>query len=204
LLAIVTVSLIGWRIATQARAELDEAKAHQEAKRTSRAVEHYRRALRWSLPFDTASDDAVESLQSIARASEAAGDPATALLAWRSLAGSLAARRSLYAGAHPARERAKDEIARLVAQDEKAAIDAGLSAERLASEHQSLLDRQASPAPLWATLLLLGFAVWLASLFALIVRGFDSQGSPRWPEARAPLWGALAGFVSFVLGLLFA
>ncbi len=174
------------------------------AERTTRAVEHYRRALRWSLPLDPVADEAIASLESIARASEAEGDQGIALLAWRSLAGGLAARRSLYAGAHPDRERAKNEIARLMSQTETAAIDAGLGQERLASEHRSLLERLPSPDPLWATVLVVGFALWLASLLLLIGRGFDSEGKPRRPALRAPLWGALAGFVSFVLGLAFA
>jgi hypothetical protein len=46
--------------------------------------------------------------------------------------------------------------------------------------------------------------MWIVSLVLLIRRGFDPLGSPRWPEARAPIWGALVGFASFVLGLIFA
>ena len=204
LVILAVLALVGWRLVSEGRAELAKAATHHEAGQVTRASEHYRRSLRWSLPFGPTRAEAIGGLESLARSAEADGDRAGALLAWRSLLGGLAARRFLYSPANPSRERAKDELARLVALDEKAAIDAGLSPERVGAEHRDLLDREASPDPLWGTFLLAGFALWIVSLVLLIRRGFDPRGRPRWPEARTPIWGALVGFASFVLGLIFA
>jgi hypothetical protein len=168
------------------------------------AVEHYRRAIRWSLPLSPHTAEAVSALQSIAAQLEEDGDVAGALLAWRSLSGGLAATRFLYAGSNPVREDANDQIARLVALDRSAAIDANLNAEQLRADHRRLLSEEVSPDPWWGTLLLLGMAMWVGALVLLATRGFDLSGRFHWASARGPIWGALIGFVSFTLGLLFA
>ena len=198
------VVLIIGRVAAQSRAELALAQASRQGGDDARAIEHYRRALRWSFPLGRQTTEAELALESIARASEAEGNIARALLAWRSLAGSLAATRFLYLRTDPARDKAKDEIARLLSLDRSAAIDAGLDAEKLAADHRRLLGDEPSPDSFWGTLLLLGFAIWTGSLVVLARTGFDSDGRLQWVSARGPLWGALAGFASFVLGLLFA
>ena len=72
------------------------------------------------------------------------------------------------------------------------------------ADHRRLLDEQVAPHPLWGTLLLAGFALWLVSLLLIIRRGFDPAGKLVWPAARGPLSSALVGLASFVLGLLFA
>ena len=192
------------RAVTEARAELDAAKSHREEGRFSRATEHYRRSLRWSFPLSPYPAEAVADLESIARALEKEDDLEGALLAWRSLAGGLAATRFMYSGVDPARERAKDEIARLLAREGGVAMDANLTPERLAADHRRLLDEDASPHPFWGTLLLAGFAVWIASLAWLIQRGFDRSGNLVPRAARGPASLALVGLASFVLGLFFA
>ncbi|NND29104.1 MAG: hypothetical protein HKN97_10990 [Myxococcales bacterium] len=53
-------------------------------------------------------------------------------------------------------------------------------------------------------MLLLGMAAWVGALVVLARRGFDSAGRLDWPRARGPVWGAMLGFVSFAVGLLFA
>ena len=198
------VALVFGRTVYHASAELQTASSHRREGEFARATEHYRRTLRWSFPFSAYTAEAATELETIARELEEAGDTAGALLAWRSLAGGLAASRSLYSGSSDTRDRAKDEISRLLALDGGAPIDANLSADKLEADHRRLLDREASPDPFWATLLLLGFAVWIGSLVLVIRRGFDTAGQPMWPAARGPLWSALAGLASFVLGLLFA
>ena len=50
----------------------------------------------------------------------------------------------------------------------------------------------------------MGMAVWVGALALMAWRGFDSAGRFHWASARGPLWGAILGFVSFTLGLLFA
>ena len=197
-------ALLLWRVASESSAELAAAHAYRQEDQLAPAVEHYRRAIRWSLPLSPNTVEAVSALESIAAQLEADGEVAGALLAWRSLAGGLAATRFLYSGSNPSRENASDQIARLMAMDRSAAIDANLSMEQLAADHRRLLSDEVSPNPWWGTLLLLGMAVWVGALVLLAWRGFDSAGRFRWAAARGPIWGALVGFVSFALGLLFA
>ena len=197
-------ALVLWRVASESSTELAAAQAYRDDERPLLAVERYRRAIRWSLPLSPHTAEAVSALQSIGAQLEEDGDVAGALLAWRSLSGGLAATRFLYAGSNPVRENANDQIARLVALDRSAAIDANLDAEQLRADHRRLLSEEVSPDPWWGTLLLLGMAMWVGALVLLATRGFDSSGRFHWASARAPIWGALIGFVSFTLGLLFA
>jgi len=192
------------RVASESRTELAAAHAYRHDDRLALAVEHYRRAIRWSLPLSTNTAEAVSALESIAGELETAGDVTGALLAWRSLSGGLAATRFLYSGSSPTRENASEQIARLIALDRSAAIDANLTVEQLAADHRRLLSEEISPDPWWGTLLLLGMALWVGALVLLARRGFDSAGRFHWAAARGPIWGALVGFVSFALGLLFA
>ncbi|MBW1760106.1 MAG: hypothetical protein JRE45_02980 [Deltaproteobacteria bacterium] len=192
------------RVASESRTELAAAHAYRHDDRLALAVEHYRRAIRWSLPLSTNTAEAVSALESIAGELETAGDVTGALLAWRSLSGGLAATRFLYSGSSPTRENASEHIARLIALDRSAAIDANLTVEQLAADHRRLLSEEISPDPWWGTLLLLGMALWVGALVLLARRGFDSAGRFHWAAARGPIWGALVGFVSFALGLLFA
>jgi hypothetical protein len=202
-LVALAILMVG-RTVSRARAELGVADAHRQEGEIALAIEHYRRTLRWSFPFSPYTPAAIAALESIAGELENAGDGPGALLAWRSLAGGLAASRSSYVRTSDARDMAKDQIARLLSVHSDAAIDSSLSADKLEADHRRLLDEEASPDPLWSTFLLLGFAAWIGSLVLVIRQGFDSTGRPAWAGARRPLWGALLGFGAFVLGLLFA
>lgn len=192
------------RVALEARTELAAAKAYDEEGRITLAIEHYRRTIRWAFPLSPYTAEAISVLESLAERLEAGGDRPGALSTWRSLSGGLAASRFLYSGSHPARENANDQIARLLATDQSAAIDANLSVKQLATDHRRLLSEPVSPDPWWGALLLLGMSVWVGALAVMARRGFDSAGRFDWASARGPLWGAFVGFVSFALGLLFA
>lgn len=196
--------LVAGRTISEARAELEVAREHEGAGAPLRAVEHYRRALRWSFPLSPYTAEAVSDLERIAGGLEAAGDVDGALLAWRSLAGGLGASRFLYSGADPSREHAKDEIARLLGEHGAAPTDARLTPARLAADHRRLLEREARADPFWGTVLLVGFLIWVLSLISMTRRGFDSNGELRWRDAKWPASGALVGIVFLVIGLLFA
>lgn len=208
LLAAVTIaSLIGlvWiRVSSESRAELAAARRHRADGRIPLAVEHYRRALRWSYPMSSSKEAAALALESIARELEEDGDPQAALMAWRSLSGGLAAARFLYSGEDPRRANANTQIARLMANERAPGIDAGLTEDQLAADHRRLLSERVSPNPWWGSLLVFGMTGWIVGLLALVRRGFDASGRFHWASARAPLGGAAIGFVSFALGLLFA
>jgi hypothetical protein len=202
-LIVLSAEVLG-RVAYESRADLAAAKAYQDDDRIPLAVEHYRRSIRWSFPLSPYTSDAVSALQSIALKSETDGDVKGALSAWRSLSAGLAATRFLYSRSKPELEHAHDQIARLVAMDRSAAIDANLSPGQLEADHRRLLGKEVSPDPWWGSLLLLGMAVWVGALTLMAWRGFDSAGRVYWTSARGPLWGVVVGFISFVLGLLFA
>jgi H+/Cl- antiporter ClcA len=201
---VAVLALVFGRVVYESRAELESANEHRAQGQVELAVQHYRRAIRWSAPLNPYSGKAVSALESLAEQLEADGDPEGALLAWRSLSGGLAATRTLYSGVPRAREHANQQIARLMSQDRSATIDSSLSADQLAADHRRLLSEEVSPDPFWGSLLLLGMAVWVGALGLLALRGFDSAGRLDWKSARGPLWSALAGFVSLALGLLFA
>lgn len=201
---IALLALLLGRVALESRKELAAGNAYRHDGRPGRAIEHYRRSIRWSLPLSPYCAEATSELKSLAGELEAEGDTSLALLAWRSLSGGIAATRTLYSGSDPERENANDQIARLLAMDRSAAVDARLSAEQLAADHRRLLSDQLSPDPFWGLALLLGMAVWVGALVLLARSGFDSTGRLHWATARGPVWGALLGFVSFALGMLFA
>ncbi|MGB3052755.1 MAG: hypothetical protein WBB42_17265 [Polyangiales bacterium] len=201
---IAVLALLLGRVASESRKELAAANAYRRDGGSGRAIEHYRRSIRWALPLSPYHAEAISELESLAKELEAEGDTDLALLAWRSLSGGIAATRTLYSGSHPARENANDRIARLLAMDRSAAVDARLSTEQLAADHRRLLRDEVSPDPFWGIVLLLGMAVWVGALVLLARRGFDSSGRFHWATARGPVWGALLGFVSFAVGLLFA
>jgi hypothetical protein len=204
-LAIVAVAaVVVGRAVYEARSELAAADTYRQTGETTRAIEHYRRTLRWSFPFSSHTEDAIVALESMARQSEASGDVAASLLAWRSLAGGFTATRFLYSGDAPARAMADEQIARLLTLHRAAAIDANLSDPQLIADHRRLLGQIVSPDPWWGTLLLVGFAGWIGCLIVVTRRGFDPAGHLRWSSARGPLWGALACFVAFGVGLLLA
>jgi len=204
LVALILVALMVARTVSESRSELTAADAYDQSGEVTRALEHYRRAMRWSFPLNPYPARAAAALRKIAKALEAEGRIDEALLAWRSIAGSSAATRFLYSTSNPARQEAYDEIARLVAAHQGTGIDAGADPQQLAVEHRALFDKEAWPDPFWGSVLLVGFAAWVGGLALTVSRGFDPSGRLRWATARAPLSGALVGFVAFVLGMLFA
>lgn len=201
---IALLALLLGRVALESRKELAAGNAYRHEGRPGRAIEHYRRSIRWSFPLSPYRAEATSELKSLAGELEAEGDTDLALLAWRSLSGGIAATRTLYSGSQPVREKANDQIARLLARDRSAGVDARLSVEQLAADHRRLLSDRRSPDPFWGLVLLSGMAVWVGALLLLVRRGFDSTGRFHWATARGPVWGALLGFLSFALGLLFA
>ncbi|MEM7436228.1 MAG: hypothetical protein AAF436_13805 [Myxococcota bacterium] len=195
--------VLGGRSWNTARHEWASGQAAEADGRDAAAIGHYRRAMRWTFPLNAYPDRAATALESVALRLEANGDVHSALLAWRSVAGSEAATRSFWAGSSSERrDRALAQIERLVAQRpaSPAASDPGQDAVRTTDRARS----RASVSLAWAWVLLLGFAVWLAGLWLTVTRGFDPSGRLRWTEARTPFTGAVLGLAAFVLGMLFA
>ena len=108
------VALVAARAVTEARNELELALRYQSEDRPLRAIEHYRRSLRWSFPGSPYEPEAASGLRAIAEELEAAGEIDGALLAWRSLIGGMEASRLPFDVQDSRRDHAKDEIARLL------------------------------------------------------------------------------------------
>ncbi len=204
LLVAVLFVLVAARTISESRSELNTANRYEESGDMMRALEHYRRAMRWTFPLNPYPARAARALRSVAKALEDDQRIDDALLAWRSIAGSSAATRFLYSTRNPTREEAIDEIARLVGAHQRAGTDVGAEAAGLAAEHRMLFEKGASPDPLWATLLFVGFAMWIGGLVFIASRGFDQTGRLQWATARGPLSWAALGLVAFVFGMLLA
>lgn len=201
---LVVIALMVGRAAFEAHQELTLAASARQHDQVLRAIEHYRRALRWSFPLSPYTDRAISGLQDCAAELEASGQPFDALLAWRSLLGGLSATRVPYLATGSSAVRAKAEIARLERLHATLPTRAGVVQEQQLAEYRRELDIQVAPDPVWGTLLLLGFTTWVASLDSVARRGFDEEGRFYWTSARVPLWSALGGFVAFLVGLAFA
>ena len=55
-------ALVLWRVASESSTELAAAQAYRDDERPLLAVEHYRRAIRWSLPLSPHTAEAVSAL----------------------------------------------------------------------------------------------------------------------------------------------
>jgi hypothetical protein len=201
---VLIVGIMIGRAAFEADQELAAAVSSRQSDQTLRAVEHYRRVLRWSFPLSPYTEKAISGLEDCAAEFEASGHLSDALLAWRSLLGGLSATRVPYLTVRPSAARAKAQIARLEAIQTESPVGSGAALEQQIAEYRRELEVQVAPDPLWGTLLLLGFAAWVASLDSVARTGFDEEGRFRWTSARASLWSAIAGFVAFIVGLAFA
>lgn len=203
LAAMVLMGLVILRTVTQSRFELATADAYVQHGNEMRALQHYRRAMRWSLPLNPYPGRAATSLRVMAKELANEGRVDDALLAWRSIAGSSTATRFLFSISNPPGDEARNEIARLMAVGERPGVDSEAAVGETEAAHRALLEEDMSPDPFWGTLLLFGFAAWVGALVVTASRGFDPAGRLEWAKARAPLSGALAGFLAFVLGMLF-
>ena len=190
------IFVVGVRSIQTAHAELAAGRIDQSEGRSVRAIEHYRRAMRWTFPFSPYPDRAADALRELAVALEDQQDTQGALLAWRSIAGSSAATRSFWAGESPLRREAVEAIARLSGPSSE---DPYLA--RLAGSSKGF---STSVSARWGTALVLGFAVWVGGLWLTASRGFDASGTLRWVRARRSLAIALTGFALFIVGMLFA
>ena len=201
-LAVATVTTV--RVVTASRADLSEANLAFEAGEVARAIRHYRRAMRWHAPFSPYAGRAAAALEGLARRLEGEGNFEGALSAWRAISGGSTATRVLWSDHDPVRERADDEIARLLAVHGRVPIDAGLERNALQSSHRGLLREGMGADPFWGSLLLFGFAGWIAGLISCGAYAFDRSGRVSWLRARIPLSVALIGLFVSILGMLFA
>lgn len=195
-IALLPIVVVGTRAIRTARTELEAGRLDEEQGNFVRATEHYRRAMRWTFPFNPYPEQGALALHELAGRLEIEGDVRGALLAWRSIAGSAAATSSFWKTESSIRTEAVDAIVRLSKSPD---------VERPSTVRATSPDAFASSGSAWwGTILLLGFAGWVAGLGWTASRGFDATGRFHWTMARRSVVTALAGLVLFILGMLFA
>ncbi len=183
------------RIVHESTTELTAAREALQVDQPMRAVEHYRRAMRWKLPLSPYPRRAAQSLEALAQQLEGQGRVEEAMLAWRSLAGSAAATRSIFAPTDPMIEKASRALLRL---SQTRGPGEPVTASVVRREAKPM--RAPAPHPWWSTCLLLGFATWVGGLVATVSRGFDRLGHLIWSQAKLPLSASILGFTAFVTG----
>ncbi len=193
--------LITARVVVGSRAELQAGDAARRSGDDEGARWHYRRAARWHAPANPYCVEALGRLAEMAVAAEAAGDREAALANWRAVRAAVVASRSFYVPHRALLTQATERLARLLARTSVPPFDARKSEESLRAEHRALLAALPRPSPGWSWLVLLGFVVWVASLFLLAARAIDAHD--RVLRDHALRWGGLAalGLLLFALGL---
>jgi hypothetical protein len=147
---------------------------------------------------------ALDHLDRLARAAEAAGDPAAARPALEAIRAALLGTRSSYtphAGRLPEVERRLSEI---YARLEDPRVEPGASLEMRAAWHASRLARHPGPLVKHVLLALLGLALWLGGVVAFVRRGLDAGLRLRRGPALAAALAFALGFALFVTGLRLA
>lgn len=200
----VILFVLSVKVLTSARAELAEGHRWQESGSVESAVTHYRRAARWYLPVNPYADEALDALDTIGVAAEAAGDPALALSAHRSIRAAIQASRSFYVPNRERLARADEHIASLMARVEVPPVDAMRTEAERHDLHLALLREDRDPSVLWAFLALLGLGTWIGAALLFASRAIDENDRIAPLEARR--WGTMfvVGFCLFVLGLALA
>jgi multidrug efflux pump subunit AcrA (membrane-fusion protein) len=203
-IAVLLLGVVGIRVASSARSELDAARLAADGGDLDRALVHYRRAARYYLPGSPYHVQALERLDALGRAAEADANTDRALGAYRAIRGSILATRSFYVPERARLEAADQRIAALMAQEPPPGMDAGKSKEQLRAEHLALLTAAPDPKLGWTLALLAGFAAFVGAAFAFSVRAIDDRD--RFVKVEAQRWGALivVGFALFALGLALA
>lgn len=200
--ALSLVVLVVWgRTIYEAHAELALAGRYADEGQSMRAVEHYRRAIRWAAPLNPYPSRASRSLRELALDLEREDRPQDALLAWRSILGSEKATRTPFSGLGA---RSGEAVEHIRALSEQADVEAMPASVGRGSVPGALLPDETALRSIWALALVVGFFTWVGALAFATIRGFDAAGAIRWPDVRSPLVAAAAGFALFVVGMLFA
>jgi hypothetical protein len=192
------------RVVTSAASELRAGDRYRDRGEIEAALIHYRRAARWYAPGSPYHVDALGRLGQIGAGAEQKGDVDLALAAYRAIRAAIMSTRSFYVPEAERLDAADQRIAVLMASLPPPAMDAGKSREQLRTEHLALLQADPGPSPLWSLVLLLGFALWVASAFVFTLRAVDEHD--RFVRREVLRWGSLiaVGFGLFVLGMSLA
>jgi hypothetical protein len=187
----------------EARAEAAHATLALERGDPEQAIVHLRGSARWYAPFNAYASDSLLRLEQLAAASEARGDQAQALSAYRSLHAAIQATRSFYTPHAELLARADQKIASLMAREPAPPIEANLSEAQRKSEYLALLQPH-DPNTLGVLLAFLGFVTWVGAAVAFVSWGVDREGRILRAVAKRSVLCLLLGWIAFAVGLRIA
>jgi hypothetical protein len=197
LLVVLLRILVGGRVeCSRAQAELDRGRPYQ-------AVLHYERAVRWYVPGSPYVSRAADDLWDLGEQARLDGDGELALFAYRGLRGSAYATRSFYQPLAGRISACDEQIATLMAADERAVWPDGSLTDE--ARRQILLDnlrRNDDPATGWVIVLELGFVAWLLAGVVLAWRWGRPGHTTRTTAALAGVF--VLGYGLWILGMALA
>ena len=201
---LVGLAVLVARVAVDARAALRAGESAEARGDRTGAVTHYLDAARLYLPGSATVRTALDRLDAMARAAEAANDPAAARPPLEAIRAALLGTRSLYTP-HAARlPDVERRLAVLYARLEDPRVDPGASLEARTAWHASRLARHPGPTVGYVLLALFGLALWLGGAVGFIRRGLDAGLRLRRGPALAAGIVFVVGFALFVTGLRLA
>lgn len=166
------------------------------------AIAHLRRAARWYAPGNPYASEALDVLLAVGERAQRDNEPERALSAYRAVHATIHAAASFYLP-HPERLAVADQqIAALMGARRPPEIDAHLSRPERAAAYRRALDGR-GPRLGFVLFGLAGFALWVAAVLRLCLRGLDREDRPL-PAARPLGYAAAVGFGAFAVGLAFA
>jgi hypothetical protein len=201
LVALVIAAVVGARVLSDARTELDAGRRALAEGHDDVGVRRLRRAAHLYLPLSPYTRDAYDALEAYARAAESRGQNDRALSAWRAVRSSALATRWLVIPYREQLERANRRIARLMSLLPPPPVDRGASQAQLEERHLALLQEDRAPDPAWVVLMGLGFALWMGAVAWATRRGWDDDDRPQWPVLRVAGAVVAVGMLLFFVSL---
>jgi len=201
---LVALAVLVTRVAVDARAALRAGEGAEARGERAEAVRHYLDAARLYLPGSGTVRRALDHLEAMARAAEAANDAAGARAPLEAIRAALLGTRSLYTPYAARLLDAERRLAGVYAQLEDPAVDPGASLEARTAWHASRLARHPGPTIGYVLLALLGLALWLGGAVGFMRRGLDAGLRLRRGPALAAGIIFVVGFALFVTGLRLA
>jgi hypothetical protein len=201
---LVALAVLVGRVAVDSRAALHAGEAAEARGARAEAIRDYLDAARLYLPGSPTVRSALDHLDRLAAAAEAAADPASARAPLEAIRAALLGARSFYTP-HPARLADADRrLALVYAQVEDPNVDPGASLEARTAWHATRLARRPGPTVGYAVMALVGLALWLGAAIAFLRRGVDATLHLRRGPALAAGLLFVIGFALFVTGLRLA
>jgi hypothetical protein len=191
------------RAVLEARAESARADVALAAGDADTAIVRLRTTARWYAPFNVYASNALTRLQRLAELSEARGEHARALTAYRAIHAAIHATRSFYTPHRELLASADEHIATLMAAEPPAPIEQQQSPAQRKADYLALL-RPSQPRLIGVLLAIGGLVTWVGSAVAFLTWGVDGEGRALRRIGRRSIGLLLVGWIMFAVGLRIA